>query len=93
VSGQGNNYDLLEAVSAGPSSQPDTALMQRELGARINRAIEALTPRERIIFELKHYHGLKLRAIGTIVSASEQAVRTSFFRATRKMQGALADLR
>ena len=83
----------MDAVSAGRASEPDTALASRELGFRINSALQRLTPRERIIFKLKHYHGLKLRTIGTIISASEQAVKTSFFRATRKMRAGLADLR
>ncbi len=32
--------------------------------AGFRRALELLTPRERIVFEMKHYQGLKLRAIG-----------------------------
>jgi len=90
---EGENYDRLDAVSAGRTSEPDTALARRELGFRINSALQRLTPRERVIFELKHYHGLKLRTIGAVISASEQAVKTSFFRATQKMRAGLADLR
>ena len=90
---EGENYDLLDRVCAGRSGDPDTALASRELGFRINCALQRLTPRERVIFELKRYQGLKLRTIGAMISASEQVVKTSFFRATRKMRAGLADLR
>ena len=93
VTAEGENFDLLDTVAAGRSGDPDTALARRELGFRINCALQRLTPRERVIFELKHYHGLKLRTIGAMISASEQAVKTSFFRATRKMRAGLGDLR
>ena len=89
----GEEYDLLNRVPAGYSSEPDAALARQELGLRIQRALQTLTPRERVIFELKHYHGLKLRTIGAIISTSEQAVKTSLFRATRKMRAGLADMR
>jgi len=29
--------------------------MRRELGGKINGALSKLTPRERLVFELKHY--------------------------------------
>lgn len=90
---RGGNYDLRDTVSADRSSQPDTALACREMGSRIGHALRRLTPRERVVFELKHYHGMKLRTIGTFVGASEQGVRTSLFRATRKLRARLADLR
>ena len=93
VSAEGENYDLLDTFSAGRFCEPDAALACRELGSRINCALQRLTPRERVIFELKHYHGLRFRTIGANIGASEQAVKNSFFRATRKMRSALVDLR
>ena len=93
VTPEGETYDRLGTLSASRSSQPDTALASRELNFRINSALRRLTPRERVVFELKHYHGLRLRAIGAIVSVSEGGVKTSLFRATRKMRTGLADLR
>lgn len=93
VTSKGENYDLLRRGAAGRSSEPDTALARKELGSRIDCALQRLTPLERVIFEFKHYHGLKLRTIGVIISLSEQDVKTSFFRAIRKMRAGLADLR
>lgn len=92
-SDEGESYDLLDAVPAGRSSDPTLPLARRELSFRIQCALKRLTPRERVIFELRHYQGLRLRTIGDIVNTSEQAVKTSFFRATQKMRAGLADLR
>jgi len=51
-----------------------------------------LTPRERMVFELRHFHGLRLRAIAEIAGSSEEAVKTCLFRATQKLRAALGDL-
>jgi len=40
--------------------------MGKEIQSRIARAMERLSPRERVVFEMKHYQGLKLRAIGML---------------------------
>src|SRR3954454_6860861 len=40
-----------------PHADPERQMWNSELGGRINRALEALTPRERTVFELRHYEG------------------------------------
>jgi RNA polymerase sigma-70 factor (ECF subfamily) len=90
---EGENFDLLDTIAADRSAERDAAITRQELGFRMDCALQRLTPQERVIFELKHYHGMKLRSIRAITRASEQAVKTSFFRATRKMRAGLADLR
>jgi RNA polymerase sigma-70 factor (ECF subfamily) len=75
-----------------PGLDPERALKGREIGRRINRALERLNPRERMVFELKHYQGLKLRAIGELCGTSEETAKNCLFRATRKLRVALADL-
>jgi len=91
---QGEQYDVLEQVADGRAmSNPERDLMRRELGGRISRALEKLTPRERMVFELKHYHGLKLRTVGEILHTTEETAKNTLFRATQKLRGALADMR
>jgi RNA polymerase sigma-70 factor (ECF subfamily) len=55
--------------------------------------MERLSPRERIVFEMKHYQGLKLRAIGDVLGTTEETVKNSLFRATRKLRNELGGLR
>src|SRR5216684_529140 len=90
----GGEYDLLDQVPDGRSgANPERDLMRRQLGARISGALEKLTPRERMVFELKHYHGLKLRTVGEILHTTEETAKNTLFRATQKLRGALADVR
>ncbi|HEY6352111.1 MAG TPA: sigma-70 family RNA polymerase sigma factor [Candidatus Angelobacter sp.] len=44
-------------------------------------AIEQLSPRERMVLELKHFFGLKLETIAAILETSEPAVRNTLVRA------------
>jgi RNA polymerase sigma-70 factor (ECF subfamily) len=76
----------------GAASNPERHLMGLEIGRRISTALEQLTPRERMVFEMKHYQGLKLRAIGEVLGTTEETVKNSLFRATRKLRAQLEGL-
>jgi len=91
---QGQEFSLLDQVADDRSgASPDKDLMRRELGKRIARALNRLTPRERMVFEMKHYQGLKLRTIGEALNTTEETAKNTLFRATQKLRAALADLR
>jgi RNA polymerase sigma-70 factor (ECF subfamily) len=72
---------------------PERSLMGKEIRARLAKAMECLSPRERMVFEMKHYQGLKLRAIGDALGTTEETVKNSLFRATRKLRQELGELR
>jgi len=64
VHAEGEEYDQLNQTSDhSPANNPEQYLLSRELRARISCALQGLAPRERMIFELKHFEGLKLRTI------------------------------
>ena len=91
---EGEQYDVLAQVADGRSgANPERDLMRRELGGRIHRALDKLTPRERMVFELKHYQGLKLRTVGEMLNTTEETAKNTLFRATQKLRLALADMR
>ena len=56
------------------------------LGERIQAALGKLTPRERMVFELKHYQGLRLRTIGEMLNTTEETAKNTLFRATKKVE-------
>ncbi len=94
ISSEGEEIDLLEQLPdprAGASPEQD--LMRRELGGRIAQALTKLSPRERMVFEMKHYQGLKLRTIGEALNTTEETAKNTLFRATQKLRSALADLK
>lgn len=74
-------------------ANPEQALMGQEIGKHIDVALSQLSPRERLVFEMKHYHGLKLRVIGEVLGTSEETVKNSLFRATQKLRTRLGSLR
>ena len=76
-----------------PTLDPERHLLGQEIKKRLASAMERLSPRERIVFEMKHYQGLKLRAIGDALGTSEETVKNSLFRATRKLRNELGELR
>jgi RNA polymerase sigma-70 factor (ECF subfamily) len=90
----GTEHDLLEQVpDQRAGANPERDLLRRELGSRIAQSLEKLTPRERMVFELRHYHGLKLRTVGEILNTTEEPAKNTLFRATQKLRAVLADLR
>jgi len=92
--GEGETYDLLDQVADQRSgASPEKDLMRRELGGRIAKALDKLTPRERMVFEMKHYQGLKLRTIGEILNTTEETAKNTLFRGTQKLRAALRDMR
>lgn len=74
-------------------ANPERNLLGQELGEQISSALNRLSPRERLVFEMKHYQGLKLRAIGDVLGTSEETVKNSLFRATRKLRASLEGMR
>jgi RNA polymerase sigma-70 factor, ECF subfamily len=90
----GEEIDLLTNVTdQRASANPDRELSRKILAQRIREALDKLTPRERMVFELKHYQGLKLRTIGEILNTTEETAKNTLFRATRKLRTILAELR
>ena len=83
--------DLFETVEDSRSeADPERDLLRRELGRRIEEALGKLGPRERLVFELKHYQGLRLRVIGEMLETSEETAKNCLYRATQKLRAALA---
>jgi RNA polymerase sigma-70 factor, ECF subfamily len=90
----GESFDMMDQVADVRSgASPEKDLMRRELGNRIGKALEKLTPRERMVFEMKHYQGLKLRTIGEILNTTEETAKNTLFRGTQKLRAALRDTR
>jgi RNA polymerase sigma-70 factor, ECF subfamily len=86
----GDFFDRQPAT--GAASDPEHRMRGLEIGRRISTALDLLTPRERMVFEMKHYQGLKLRAIGDALGTTEETVKNSLFRATRKLRAQLEGL-
>ena len=85
-----NRIDAAEEMAV--DANPERTMYSRQVGGRIKNALESLTPRERVVFELRHFQGLRLKGIGEILGTSEEAAKNCLFRATQKMRSVLGDL-
>jgi RNA polymerase sigma-70 factor, ECF subfamily len=84
--------DRMDAVpEERVDGDPQRHLFSGQVRRRIKEVLGELTPRERMVFELRHYQGLRLRRIGEVLGTTEEAAKNCLFRATQKMRAALGD--
>jgi RNA polymerase sigma-70 factor (ECF subfamily) len=90
----GDEMDLMANVpDTRAMANPGRELERKAMSESISDALNQLTPRERTVFELKHYQGLKLRTIGDMLNTTEETAKNTLFRATRKLRLNLANIR
>ncbi|PYX86270.1 MAG: RNA polymerase subunit sigma-24 [Acidobacteria bacterium] len=87
-----DNSVMDRVADQSPTASPERALRSRELRDRILRALRRLSPRERMVFELKHYQGLKLQTVAVMLNTTENTIKNTLFRATQKLRTELAVL-
>ena len=84
--------DRFESVAdPSPELDPQRHLLSGQIRTRVKEALAELSPRERTVFEMRHYEGLRLRNIGEVLGTTEEAAKNCLFRATQKMRVALGD--
>src|SRR5207248_6419293 len=94
ASPEGEQEDMLHRVpDHRASASPEHSFAGRELRQCIVRALSQLSPRERIVFELKHYHGMRLRTVAGMLNTTEGTIKNTLFRATHKLRLRLAEVR
>ena len=92
VETQGGEIDRLQFIPERRADvDPQRQLMSAEVNNRIQSVLHDLTPRERLVFEMRHYQGMRLRAIGESLGVTEEAAKNCLFRATQKMRAALGE--
>jgi RNA polymerase sigma-70 factor (ECF subfamily) len=93
IESEGTKYDEIgEGADNRSNTDSERTVLHSELGARIARALNNLTPQQRAVFELKHYHGLKVHSIGETLNITEPTALSILHRATAKLRAALADV-
>ena len=85
--------DFLQSIPEERAAlHPARSYEAQEIASRLQLAMARLSPRERVVFELKHCQGMKLRDIGEMCGTSEEAAKNSLFRALQKLRTDLQDL-
>src|SRR5215467_2052337 len=90
----GKQHDVSDQVSdERPLANPEHSFVARVLHEHFIRALAMLSPRERMVFELRHYHGMQLKTVAGILNTTEGTAKNTLFRATQKLRSQLAELR
>jgi len=84
--------DVVESVPAAREHEPDVRAEAREIGARLQRAIDALPPLQREAFLLQQEGGLSLDEIAAVTGANAETVKSRLRYALAKLRSALRDL-
>ncbi len=71
--------------------EPDSIMINQQLGQAISNALSSLSEKERIAFVLAHQQELRIIDTAKIMQCSDGAVKNYLFRARRKMQVALQE--
>lgn len=58
----------------------------------IQQAVELLSPKQKMVFTLKHYEGYKLKEIAEMMDCAEGTVKKYLFTATQRIREELKDL-
>jgi RNA polymerase sigma-70 factor (ECF subfamily) len=82
----------LDPPDERPEHDPERALARREIRRRIEAALASLPPRERLVFEMRHYEGMRLRLIGEAIGTTEETVKNCLYRAHQHLRRSLGDL-
>ena len=86
--------DESRILSKAPSSAPDVEqkTLAVEIDRRIHQALQALSPRQRAVFTLRHYCDNSNEEIAGILELDLATVKTHLARALEKLRGELKDL-
>jgi RNA polymerase sigma-70 factor (ECF subfamily) len=82
--------DKLPRPQQGPSM--DDLVYAGEIGARVQEALNELSPQERAAFLMRHYQGCSIEEICGALDLKTNAAKHSIFRAVKKMRVALQPL-
>ena len=80
----------IELIDEEPD--PERVINSVEISEHITEALESLSPRQKMIFMLKHYEGYKLKEIAEMLQCGEGTIKKYLFDAVRKMRTQLADI-
>ena len=72
-------------------SNPMDALNNKQLAQEIRQALASLPEKQRVVFQLKVLHGMRIREIAKIIGSAEGTVKSHLFRATLFMREALKE--
>jgi len=88
-----SDWDSVEKTYSDDNhSNPEHSTRLEELREKISLIVEMLSPRQRMIFILKHYQQLNIKEIAELLDCSEGSVKKQLFRAISSIKNPLKKL-
>jgi RNA polymerase sigma-70 factor (ECF subfamily) len=79
-----------EDAAAHPAPSPERRAAGREIRERLHGALDALSPRQRSIFVMKHFEEMSIPEIAESTGLDVGTVKSHLFRASQKIRERLA---
>ena len=76
-----------------PEPSPERRAVSREIREKLRQALTTLSPRQRAVFQLKHFEELSIPEIAEITGLDSGTVKSHLFRAAAKIRGRLREFR
>ncbi|HAP35366.1 MAG TPA: hypothetical protein DCQ28_05275 [Bacteroidetes bacterium] len=92
VSMDDEDDDETTVVHAVSDVETDSQTYGNEISLRIEDALQDLSPKQKLVFTLRHYQDYKIKDIAIMMSCAEGTVKKYLFEATQKMRIQLKDL-
>lgn len=73
------------------SALPDQQAMSSEISSKVERALQTLSPQQKLVFTMRHYEGYKLREIAGMMNCTEGTVKRYLFAGTQRMREQLRE--
>jgi len=87
---EGDARSLLQLPAPEPA--PDRLLLSSELKQKVESVLASLSPQVRTAFVLRHYEGMSIEEIASVVGLKRSATKHSIYRAVRKLRKELEPL-
>ena len=78
--------DIHHQEETAVDKSPEQQSLQQEMTDLLDRALELLSPNQRLIFTMKHFQHFKIREIAGHLGCSEGNVKQQLFRAVHRLQ-------
>lgn len=80
------------ALAQSRSPEAEDHYFAGQIGTRLRKALEKLSPRQRMVFSLRHFEEMSLEEISQTLNLDVGTVKAHMFRAVAKLRGELRDL-
>jgi RNA polymerase sigma-70 factor (ECF subfamily) len=77
-------------ASGAHNFDPVQSIESAQIQNRISQALQKISPKERTVFVMCHYNGLKLKETAEILNVTIGTVKSLLFRAIRKLRKELS---